>query len=569
MMHDTTLSLILAAQADSFVLVSFIKPILALAVLSVYLRVVSSKIEPDARMFHLNVTGWNGGFLGTACLSIVAVLMIPIFWIGLPVMIIILIAPLLIYWKIRNEAAPEERQFKLSTESLSARSEQRKARKIQRDATAVFYSPSRVEIPVPSAEDALRVVHIAAEDLLLPAIEARASRVEIAATSKGGSAVQIVDAVRYKRDPMTKELASAVIDYLKKASELDLEDRRKLQRGIFSVRTGEKTVALNISTSGSSQGLVMRLDLDRDSQMSREYSELGFIKQQLEVLNPMIEAENRNGIILIGIAPGQGLTSSLYGLLTSHDAYTTNIKTLERDVQRNIEGIDHVEFDGNNPKLDFGTHARSIIRRGPDILMVSDLQDASVAEVLASSKSNDLLNIIGVQTKNGVAGAITDWFRAVGDLKNAASPLKAVITCKLIRKLCPECKQAYTPAAEQLKKLGIPSGKQDQLFRASGRIQIKNKVEECPVCRGTGYFGTTGIYEVMPVDREGRKQLAKGDLKAAYVHARRTLRMPTIQEVAILKAREGITSIEEVARISAAPQQRAAKPAAASAPASA
>ena len=299
--------------------------------------------------------------------------------------------------------------------------------------------------------------------------------------------------------------------------------------------------------------------------MSRDYSELGFIKQQLEILNPLTEAENRNGTILVATAPGQGLTSTLYGILTSHDAYTTNIKTLERDVQRNIDGIDHVEFDSNNPALDFGTHTRSIIRRGPDILMVSDLQDPAAAEVIASSSQKNLLNIIGVQTKSGVAGAITDWFRAVGDLKSAATPLKAVITCKLIRKLCPECKQAYTPAPEQLKKLGIPSGKQEQLFRASGRIQIKNKVEECPVCRGTGYFGTTGVYEVMPVDREGRKQLAKGDLKSAYVHARRTLRMPTMQEVAILKAREGLTSIEEVARISATPQKRAAKPAAASA----
>lgn len=560
-MHDSFVPMTLASQADSFVLVSFIKPILAMALLVVYLRVIGTVLEPDLRHFHFNVIGWNSTFLGTACVSLVALLLIPIFWIGLPVMALVLAAPLLIYWKHRNENVPDSAKFSLTAETMATRSDARKARKTQREATAVFSSPKGKELTVPSPEDPLRPVHIAAEDLLLPAIEARATRVELAATPKGGTAVQVVDAVRYKRDAMAKETASAIIDYLKRAADLDTEERRKLQRGRFSVRTGNQSVVLDLSTSGSSQGLILRLDLDRDKQLERDFGELGFVKPQLEILTDFSNEAARHGTILVACAPGQGLTSVLYGMLTAHDAYVTNIKTLERDVQRQIEGIDHVEFDPNKPELDFQTHVRSILRRGPDILMISDLQEPSAAEILALSGSDGPLMIVGVQSREGIAGAITEWFRGVGDLKKAAVPLKAVITGRVMRKLCPECRQPFSPSAEQLKTLGISSGKQVQLFRSSGRIQVKNKVEECPVCRGTGFFGTTGIYEVMPIDREARKQLANGDLRGAYVHAKRSLRMLTMQEAALLKVRDGVTSLEEVARIFSTNQTKAAKPA--------
>ena len=562
-MHDTFAAITLASQADAFVLVSFIKPLLAMAVLVAYLRVLGTVLEPDLRLFHFNVSAWNSAFLGTACVAIVAVLIIPIFWIGLPVMILVLLAPLLIYWKHRNENVPESAKFALTAETMAARSEARKARKTQREATAVFLSPKGVELSVPGPEDPLRPVHIAAEDLLLPAIEARATRVELAATPKGGTAVQVVDAVRYKRDAMTKETASAIIDYLKSAADLDTDERRKMQRGRFKVRAGNKAVALDLSTSGSSQGLVLRLDLDRDSQLDKDFGDLGFLKPQSELLEEFVAEEKRHGTILVACPPGQGLSSTLYGLLTMHDAYVTNIKTLERDVQRQIEGIDHVEYDPNKPELDFPTHIRSILRRGPDIIMVSDLQEPSAADILSLGGSDGPLTIVGVQTKEGIAGAITEWFRGVGDLKKAATPLRAVVTGRVMRKLCPECRQPFNPSAEQLKTLGISSGKQVQLYRASGRIQVKNKVEECPVCRGTGFFGTTGVYEVMPIDRESRKLLANGDLRGAYVHARRALHMLTMQEAALLKVREGTTSLEEVARIFANNQAKAAKPAAA------
>ena len=177
--------------------------------------------------------------------------------------------------------------------------------------------------------------------------------------------------------------------------------------------------------------------------------------------------------------------------------------------------------------------------------MISDLQDPATGVRLVGLDGP--LVYQGIQTKDGVPGTITEWFRAVGDLKEASKSLAGVVTVKTMRKLCPECKAPFTPTAEQAKRLGIKDPSKVQLYRQSGRVQVKNKIEECPTCRGTGYFGTLGVFECMPIDREARKLLAGGDLKAAYTHSRRTLDM--LMQEAGPEGLPGETSPQEVARV--------------------
>ncbi|MCP4798209.1 MAG: Flp pilus assembly complex ATPase component, partial [Phycisphaeraceae bacterium] len=336
-----------AATASAINLVDFIKPILMLVVIGLYLRVLGQIFEKDLRYFNLKAGVWNSIFLVTACLAIVAVLAIPIFWAGLPAMIVILLAPILAYWKYRNDNINDENQkFSLSDLSMSDRMAARKSRNEQRSAAAVLSGPGG-DVQVPGEEDPLKAVHMAMEDLLLPAIDARASRLEIALTKNGGAASQIVDSVRYKRESIPTETAKSVIDYLKQAAGLAVEENRKLQRGELGIRirNATKSTQLHLTTSGGSQGILFRLDVNRDQQLDRDFEGLGFEPEQLELLAPSATIEGQHGVILVGTAPGQGQTSTLYGLLQRHDAYTSNIKSLERDVQRGLEGVDHLTFD--------------------------------------------------------------------------------------------------------------------------------------------------------------------------------------------------------------------------------
>jgi CheY-like chemotaxis protein len=117
------------------------------------------------------------------------------------------------------------------------------------------------------------------------------------------------------------------------------------------------------------------------------------------------------------------------------------------------------------------------------------------------------------------------------------------------------------------KKLGIAAGKEVQLFRPSGKVQVKNRIEDCPVCQGSAYFGQIGNFEVMPIDAEGRKYLAENDFRSAYARAVRDFKMIQLQEAALLNVREGLTSLEEVQRVFAPKQAAtAARPAPAGAP---
>ena len=548
-----------AANVSALNLVDFIKPILMLLLLGVYLRALGSILEKDIRYFNLNAAMWNSIFLVTGCIALLAVLAIPIFWLGLPTMIVILLAPLLAYWKHRNDAVQNESQkFRLSSMTMTDRLAARKSRSDQRSAAAVLSGPkSKGDLQVPRDTDPLKPIHMAMEDLLLPAIEARASRLELGLTKNGGSASQIVDGVRYKREALATETAKNVIDYLKKAAGMDVEENRKLQRAKFGIRIKNATqnTTLHATTSGSSRGILFRLDLNRDQQLDRDYANLGLEPEQEAILLPSLDPENRHGIILVGAASGQGLSTSLSCLLQRHDAYTTNIKTLERDVQRLIEGVDHVEFDPAGVEADFATQLRSIIRRGPDIVMVSDLKDPATAVQASLPGRNGPLLYIGIPTKDGARGVVSDWLRANGEpkdteaIKKAVSPLLSVVTSRILRKLCENCRTPFNPTTDQAKKLGIKDPANAQLFRQNGRIQVKNKIEECPTCGGTGFLGTLGIFEVMPIDRDARKLLVNGDFKGAYTHARRSLGMMLMQEAALRKVARGETSLEEVARV--------------------
>ncbi len=153
-----------------------------------------------------------------------------------------------------------------------------------------------------------------------------------------------------------------------------------------------------------------------------------------------------------------------------------------------------------------------------------------------------------------VADTIVDeiriWVKLVGDVKQATKGLRAVTNQRLLRTLCPNCRQAYQPSPEQLKKLNLPSDRAKQLYRSSGKVQVKNKIENCPVCGGTGYLGQTAAFEVFLVDDEARKMLGAGDLKGALAHARRH-KMIYLQEAALSKVLNGETTIEEVIRVTA------------------
>lgn len=541
----------LAQQPVSAFLVSWWKMILIVAPFVPWAWLLSTKLDKDARYFHLNYHMWNGIHLGAGVAALVAMLLIPTFWASWPAGVIILLSPILVYWKVRDQAVPETQKFKLTGEGIAAKVKQRQQAKAAKQALLQFIDPKGQTRKVPLKDEPLFPIHMVAEDILGPALAARSSRVDVAITNNGAAVRQTIDGIQYKRENINADAALKMMDYLKDIAGLDVGDRRKRQAGEFKLKGPQGEVTVNLTVAGSSSGQSVRLDFDRVKRLAKPFDGLGLLGPQIEALRQLEPQHNRHGIVLVGAPSGHGLTTSAYSILARHDAYTSNVKSIEREISVHLLGVDQVLWDPNNPDIDFATNLQSMLRRDPDVVMVAETRDHETAAVAAAPGMQGPLIYIQ-QPLPTIPDQIRDWVKKVGDVKDATRALRAVTNQRLLRSLCPNCRQAYQPTPEQLKKLNLPAKKVSQLFRASGKVQVKNKIEDCPVCQGTGYLGQTAAFEVFMVDDEARRLLATGDLKTALAHARRN-NMFYLQEAALSKVISGETTLDEVVRVTAPP----------------
>ncbi len=555
-----TPSLFLAGSATAVHLLSVYKPLLIIAFTLPYAWLISTVIDKDLRYFHLNVPAWTSACVGGLIAGLASALLIPLFWVGFPLMLVIYVATPYGYWKYRNPKVPEKFRFDLFAGKWAARLAARKTKKAFGEVTVSYADGKGNRQTPPGKESPLFEVHLATEQLLVPALPARASRVDLTPGTNGYVNAQFIDSLRYRKGNLPSELAIKVIDYLKGAAGLELKDRRKRLCAPLRMEVAGSKINLQITTWGSSAGQALRIDIEREKQLTVPFEKLGLLAPQSQLLAEALK-DVRSGVVLVAAAPGQGLTALAYALLTRHDPYNSNIKTIERFVERRLEGIDHNIWDGADPNVDFATAMQSIVRRGPDIVLASDLTEPGVGKVLVNPNNAGTLFYV-LTPSDSIEGALTTYIKAVGDAKLASAKLSVIVSQRLIRTLCTECRQPYQASPEQSKRLGGAAGKPLQLFRSSGKVQEKNQVIDCPACQGTGFIGVTGLVEVVRPDDRSRAMLDGGDVANAYQQMRRAFRSPTAQEVGLVKARGGETSLEEVARIFAPPKAATtAKPA--------
>jgi general secretion pathway protein E len=354
--------------------------------------------------------------------------------------------------------------------------------------------------------------------------------------------------VRSRQEPIAGEDGMRVVNLLKEIAGMDQAETRKRQTGRLHVFGEAGRHTIDFAIAGSSKGLTGRLDIDRDARPVMSAESLGLLPQQVEVLKTFVPEEDRHGIVLIAAPPNGGLTTSGYALAGLHDAYLSMIKTLEFQIESRMEGVDQVLFDGQSGESDYATNLQSILRRDPDVVL-AELRDAETAHTAARAGTDSTLQLL-LMRGGSAAEAIREWVRMVGDVPSSAKGLRAVLAQRLVRVLCHECRQAVKPTNP--KRLGLAEGA--VIHRAGGQIQVKNRVEDCPTCRGTGFTGATAIFEVMHVTEDIRRLLTNGDLKGAMAQARRD-RMLLLQESGLRRVAEGVTSLEEVQRVLAPPRK--------------
>ncbi|MFG0274723.1 MAG: GspE/PulE family protein [Phycisphaerales bacterium] len=530
-------------------LVSPILPVLAFLLVLGWAWVVSSIFDKDAEQFYLNRKVWSLIHLGCAAAGIAALVLAPSALIGFPVLVAFLAGDLLAYYLHHNKSDSVPASAKWSMASLASFRESaaaRKEAKLSRGVTLEIKGSGGV-LRAPEKNTPEFDTRVAAESVIIDALERRASDFEIQPASESAYAVIFyIDGVPAQGEGLTKQQALAVVNLYKQAAGLDVEDYRRRQQGDIEIVRGGAKQRLRVTTSGGSAGVKCQVRFDPDGQAKLTIEELGLLEPQLAEAQAL--ADERSGAVLVTAPPRGGRTATLYAFGRMHDAYTSNIQTIELEPVGMLEGVRHNKFDPTADGPDYATSLRSILRRDPDVVIVGELPDAQTAMEIAKADHDRIRTYVGFRADSALA-AVQTFAKALGDAKLAGQAIHGVVCERLVRKLCENCRVEYQPTPDMLKKLGVPANKApSSLFRKGGRVLIKNKEDVCPVCQGTGYFGQEGVFEVYRLDGDDRALIAKGDLTGLRA-ALRKKRQPSLQEAAVHKVLKGVTSVEEVVRV--------------------
>lgn len=540
--------------AENFFLISIWKPLLLMVPLVAWAWFVTSVMDKHAARFHLGRQTWNMVHLifGTAAF-LLAVLAVPLeshwaFAIAMGVMLLILAIDIgaYVYVSDRDERVPETHRLRFDMSSWREAKQQKAAAKQQGKVELVIKKPDKSILTAPDAETEAFAIRVAAEGVYLKAIAARASQIDIAPAGRDNAYIAsiLVDGVRQPLETIPGPNAIRIIDFWKTAGALDVQDRRRVLTADITAENSGATHTIRMTTRGVQGGMHLTMALDVAEAVRRKSEELGLLDSQMRTIKELV-ADGR-GVVLLASPPDGGRTTTLYSVLRMHDAYTSNVQTVETEIQDALEGVRQNRFNPNAEGAEYSTLVRSILRRDPDVVGVAELPDPATAKEIARADQERIRTYVCLRADNALT-AILMFSQAIGDSHLAADVLRGALAQRLVRRLCFNCRVPYQPPAEMLKKLGLPADKAKQLFKKGGQVLIKNKPEVCPACGGAGYLGQIALFEVFALDDEAKRMIREGN-KAGLAAALRKQNTPTIQQSALLRVLEGATSVEEITR---------------------
>lgn len=339
-----------------------------------------------------------------------------------------------------------------------------------------------------------------------------------------------IDGLLYERLAPPKVIQEALVSRVKIMSGLNIAEKRLPQDGRIRVIVGGRDVDIRVSVIPTFFGerVVLRLLDKKKGVLSLE--DIGLGNSGVRMMERVLS--RTSGIVLVTGPTGSGKSTTLYASLNRLNSSEKNIITIEDPIEYQIKGIGQIQV---NSKIDltFAAGLRSILRQDPDIIMVGEIRDAETAEIAIQASLTGHLVLSTLHT-NDAATAVTRLVDMGIEPFMIASSLTAVLAQRLVRVICPHCREAYHPV-ERADGLPLP----DTLYRGRG----------CEHCFGHGTLGRTAIYEIMPVDQQLCSMIIRrahaGEIKEyAIAHG-----MQTLRDDGLVKAAAGITTLEEVLRV--------------------
>ncbi|NOX98079.1 MAG: Flp pilus assembly complex ATPase component [Nitrospirae bacterium] len=347
-----------------------------------------------------------------------------------------------------------------------------------------------------------------------------------------------VDGILYEVPSPPKSMHMALVSRVKVVSELDIAERRLPQDGRFRISLEGREIDFRVSVIPSTFGEKVAIRVLDKSALKLDIDELGFEEEPLQELKKC--SRRPHGMILVCGPTGCGKTTTLYSILKYVNDPGLNLVTVEDPVEYELAGINQVTVK-NQMGLTFSNVLRSILRQDPDVIMVGEMRDYETLDVGIKAALTGHLMLSSLHTTTA-PGAIVRLIDMGAEPFLIASSVIMVTAQRLMRKVCPECKESYTASPEIIRKLdlSLPEGRKEVVF---------SRGKGCKQCNNTGYRGRIGIIEVLPLRPEMKELIMTRVSTNQVKNLARKLGMRTLRENGLEKVLAGQTTVEEVLRV--------------------
>ena len=513
-------------------------------------------VSRDCDSLKMPFMVWNMIFVFLFLLAMLLVMVIPVFFVGFPIVCLAYGIPLLIFVLQRNRRVHEDdRVFTPNHIKKMISAKQKKQNSGKDESVPQDKGPPIGLVAMGADSDLVNKANrytarqspgfLTVREVLHDALDRYADKIMLDYTSEGVSVRMEIDGVWHDAGARDRETGDPMLAVLKKLCNLNIEDRRSRQTGCFGVSYKRVKRVWDFGSQGTKKGERAVLQMQSDQQGPQNLDELGMRPKLLENVKELMRSQE--GLIVFSSLPAGGLSTTFIAALQSMDRFMRHIVSFENASRPEID-IDNIDVSAyqavEGPSIT--NDLTRLIRTEPDVIIAPSIQDGKIADLLSYQAVDGKLVISTIRAKEAVE-ALLRFLMLKATPEEFAPAVKAVINQRLVRKLCNACKEAYQPPAAQIKQLGLPPTRVDTFYREP---QSRSEDQEvCTECGGIGYRGRTAIFELLIVSNKLRENLVKQPKievlrKVAYESGHRSL-----QEEGIVLVASGVTSLPELTRV--------------------
>lgn len=374
--------------------------------------------------------------------------------------------------------------------------------------------------------------------IFIRAIEERASDIHVESHAEGMRIRYRIDGMLREKMQLPKKIRAAVISCIKVMSQMDIAEKRVPQDGRIKLKYGQRNIDMRVSTLPTVHGekVVIRL-LEKSNITNYCLEQIGFSKDNFDEVHEILR--HSHGMVLLTGPTGSGKTTTLYAALNHLDDVEKNIITIEDPVEYMLEGINQTQVN-IKAGMTFATGLRSILRQDPDIIMVGEIRDGETAEIAIRAANTGHLVLSTLHTNNAPGAIIRLVDMGIEPFLLVSSVL-GVISQRLVRLICPYCRESYKLERDKLERKYINADFDEEITLYRGR--------GCKKCGQSGYFGRMAIHEVFNIIPQIRPLIINNASVEELRNRALETGMVSLKQDGINKAKQGLTTIQEIMRV--------------------